>query len=367
MNNEAFFDILGELDDDIISDAAQITVSASPKKKRLKSLIMIAAAVTIFIISGFIITESIKTGNMGLYEITAESTSDRSGQSLSAEEPSVTAKETTLPDTGTSGSFTDVTEEQTTRTPETTEAPSGAQQTTQEEQTTDEGTVTAPYADPDEPSENLTAPPQGDTTEETVASEPSSDPSTTEPLCGEVPPDVTQPLFIEVPAAAFLEALPRDSFDTDKFVKSEAVSGLIIEDIYGTKIIPDYIPTFSTSGPSVDSIPSDSIKNGEYTVYFTADSLEVYSSQEFRFLTRSGILTVKAATEPFPLYEEEKINTDSRFLINGIPVLLLAGRLSGRNTVLDAQFEKDGVYFRVLLKGSNLIEEEFIMILESLI
>ena len=54
MNNEVFFDILGELDDDIISDAAQIAVPVSPKKTNIKSLFMIAAAVMIFIISGFI-------------------------------------------------------------------------------------------------------------------------------------------------------------------------------------------------------------------------------------------------------------------------------------------------------------------------
>ncbi len=80
-----------------------------------------------------------------------------------------------------------------------------------------------------------------------------------------------------------------------------------------------------------------------------------------------GVLTVRVSTKPFALYKEETLNSDNLSVINDAPVLLPAEKTAGKSVVLDAQFKKDGVYFRVLLRGVDLSEEEFIKILEGLI
>ncbi len=363
MNNEVFLDILGELDDDIISDAALPEVPVANKKGNAKSLFLIAAAVMIFIISSFIVTENGKTINMGLYESTSESVLQNTTEYETLEEPSVTAEQTTeepsqeitVPDVSTTAFST----------------------VTTEILTTSANIVTNPYIDPDithdDPSEDSTTMPEEDSTVEITSSddEPSEPdlglPPTEPPLMGEPVPDGPRPFFVEVPAAAFLEILPEDSFDDEKYTKAETVPWHIIDGIYGTKILPDYIPKKPPSGPSLDSLPEDEIKNGNFTVYYTEESLEVYSSQKFSIVTAEGVLTVKVSTQSFPLYKEEQSNKSNCSLIKDIPVLLLSGRLLGKNAVLDAVFQKDGIYFRVTHTGNNLNEDEFIKIIESLI
>ena len=322
MNNEAFFDILGELDDDIICDAAISAVHVREKKSYPKGLLMTAAAVILFIISGFILSENGKTENMELYESTknsiAENISGDISHSSEKTDESITSENTA----------TDITTEVF---------------TAFSDMTTDSHTVS------DETTGNIQFLPEEDSTEKNSSE------------------DEPKPVFSQVSPTAFLEILPSDSFDSAKYTKEKTVSGSELENIYGTKVIPDYIPVSSSSGSSVNTVPSDNTTNDNYTVYFTADFLEVYSSHELVFIVPNGVLTVKASTRPFALYKEETLNSDSLSVINGVSVLLLAGRIANKNVVLDAQFEKDGVYFRVLLRGVGLVEEEFIKILKSLI
>ncbi len=358
MNNEIFLDILGELDDDLISDAAQPKAPATDRNGNIRRLFMIAAAVLIFIISGFILSENTETGNMGLYEDTSSDISDLT-ESETTEEPSVTAEETLLEP---------VTEPHVTSVITATDAP-----TASEPLTTSVGIITNPFLEPDVPSENPTSAPDENSTGESSASDNETTepdlglPPTEPPLMGDPLPEIPEYFFIEVPSAAFLEILPEDSPDASKYTRSETVPWHILEEIYGTRVLPDYIPSKPYPGPNLDSVPDNEIKNGEYTVYYSEDISEIYSLQEFNILTSYGILTVKASTCAFPLYKEEIRNSGSRSLVNNVPVLLLKGMLLGDNTVLNAQFQKDGIYFRVTLKGIDLSEDEFIKILESLI
>lgn len=364
MNSDSFFDILGEINDDIISEAAALPEKNIRKKGEIRTFFLIAACLAALIVSGFILSESIKTGNVSVYETTAENSVSVSEESITVEIEKTSA-------------VADISEAEPSA--EITEAPSSSEKLSEEpaeeEITTQkisgsENTVTSPYIP-----EN-TEPTEKPSEEE----ERTEDKTTGNSILNIIPPFIENLFpqlgdtaaspnqkgyfFHEVPAISFLEKLPPDSFDKNIYINTESVSWNTLEEIYGTKIVPDL--NLSSDNLTVDGIADYEIYNKMHTVRFNEDKTEVFSSQEFSFNISSGILTVKVSTEEFPLYNKEKELKSSKSLINDTPVLLISGKTLGRVTFLDALFEKNGVFFRVTLKGTNLNEEEFINIIKSL-
>lgn len=361
--NEDFFDMLGELDDEIITDAAVSPVVPVKRKGTIRNFLLIAAAVTIFVISGSFFRDIIKTGNMGLFETTLKSQTTVSSQQEYETQESTTENRTEEIITN---AFIPPAQETTGITEQTTSAQITAEPTT------------------DEPL--LEAPPPESTTEEPPTQEMTSaniSESTTfeddSPLDSGLPPwisdffpsmgepstDVTY-FFFEMPLLYFYEKLPEEKVDEKEYPVKETVSGYELQNIYGTKILPDYIPAEIPSGPTLDSTPLNDVLNKEYSVFYNEDKSKIYSSQQFTFNTKNNsTLTIKVSTEEFPLYGTEERNMGSKSLINDTPVLLISGKLLTKTVLLNAYFEKNGSYFRIQQTGKNLSEEEFIKIIES--
>lgn len=362
MNSDSFFDMLNELDDSIISEAVKLPEKNIKKKGEIKVFLFIAACLTALIVSGFILSDSIKTGNISIYETSSENFVLEESSTTHFEEttdiPSI-SKEETSDEITNAPSSTEITSEE----PVTGEAST-------EEISTGENTVTSLYS-----------PENTDLTEKPSDEETTEEGTTKNNILNILPPfiqdlfpqmgDTLSPtdfkgyFFHEVYAISFLEALPEDSFDKNVYSNTEAVSWQTLVDIYGTKIVPDI--SSSSGNPTLDSVPDYEIYNKEHTVHFNEDKTDVFSSQEFNFAVSSGILTVKVSTDEFPLYETEKKFKNSKSLINNTPVLLISGKTLGKITFYDALFEKNGVFFRVTLKGTDLNEEEFIDIIKSLL
>ncbi len=376
MYNEDFFDILGDLDDSLISDAAVIPEAPIKRKGTIKSFLLIAAAVTVFIISGFILTDSIKTGNVGVFETTIPSfTTETPSLENTTKDPSgeitttPTQEETTvfvpvIPETTQTASPPPLTTSAPSPPPPVTEKPSTEEPVTEapatEEPTTEEPTAEEPSTEEAEVT--------GDKPPDNTVKPPWDFPDIWGPSAGDTSTDWPVLFFIETPAISFYEKLPKESFDSEKYTVSEEVPWNTLEDIYGTDILPEYIPTQAPSGPTLDSVPENEIMNRKHTVFYSEDKSEAYSSQEFIFDTENdGTLIIKVSTEEFPLYGAEERNMGSKSLINETPVLLLSGKLLTKTVILNATFEKDGCCFRITQKGTNLSEEEFIKILSSLI
>lgn len=404
MNNEDFFDILGGLSDDIIADAALFardtaetaektavlpvtedgeintlnknTVSiketendlGAPLIKRhrgtVKNMLLIAAAVAVFVISGFVISDSIKTGNMGLFE-TEKHPSDTtlSGVTVGSSSEEITSSytEITTSEMQTTNLFTP---------PPVTEEPT--------EELTEKPT--------EEPTEELTGELTGESDSTTEADPPALLPpetteaeSTTKDRTESLIPPWLENLFPEMgdssigdgwffltaPVMSFYEKLPETKPDETKYTVKENISGYELEKLYGTKIIPGYIP--SSSGGSVDSSPTDEVLSEEYRVYYSSDRSESFISQQFTLPAKNGsTVKITVSTEPLSLYSSEKENIDYKSVINDIPVLLLCSRVLSKTVLLNAYFEKDGLYFRVTWQGKDLDEKEFIEIIRSM-
>lgn len=347
MNNDSFFDMLGEIDDNIISEAATLPEKKVKKKGEIKTFLLIAACLTALIVSGFILSDNIKTGNVSVYETSRENS---------------VSDESILP-----------------YIEETTEATSSAE-IASDEPTTDEAS-TQEISSSENTLTSLYIPENTQTTEKASEEESTEKKTTGNSILNIIPPfieklfpqggdtapttDLKGYFFHEVSAISFLEILPTDSFDKNVYNNTESVSWQTLSDIYGTKIIPDI--TSSSENFAIEGISGYEIYNKKHTVHFNEDKTEVFASQEFSFTISSGILTVKISTDEFPLYSKEKEHKNSRSLINETPVLLISGKTLGKVTLYNALFEKNGVFFRITLKGADLNEEEFINIIRSLL
>ncbi len=350
MSNNDFFDILGELDDELISDSA-FPVKPVKKKGAIKTFFLIAACVALFIASGFILTKNIKTGNIGIYEMTIP-------ESTALYIPEGTTKKEEL--TSLSDADISSTEEQTT-------SAHIYEPTTEEPVTQKPSTEEAPS---ENVSDNAFMPPPEETSEEETDTKHGI--SILPPFLEDIlfpslgVSSLNEPRFVKVPAIAFYENLPEDSFNSDFYSNTEKVPWHTLEEIYGTKLIPTYIPS-GTSNPTLDSLPDYEIHHKEYTVYYSEDKSDVFSSQKFVLNTASDTLTVKASTQKFPVYTAEEKYAENSCLIKDVPVLLISGTVLGKPVIFNALFEKDGIYFRITLQGKSLSEEEFIRIIESVI
>lgn len=397
MNNEDFFDILGGLSDDIIADAALISASSAflaqdeskensreneslpPPVKRyrgtLKNMLLIAAAVAVFVISGFVISDSIKTGNMGLFETEmhpSDTTLSGVTEESSSEEITSSYTEITTSEMQTTDLFVPppVTEEPTEEpTEETTEEPTGELTGEPDGSTDTDPPALLPPETTEEPSESIVtnpAPPPEEESTENNGTE-----SLLPPWLENLFPEMGDSsmgdgwFFLTAPALSFYEKLPEAEIDNNKYPVNESITGYELEKLYGTKIIPDFIP--SSSGPTLDSSPSDEVLSKEYSIYYSSDKSSSFMSQEFTVPAKNGsTVKIKVSTEPLSLYSCEKEYIDSKSVINDVPVLLLCSKVLSRTVYLNAYFEKDGLYFRVTWQGKDLDEKEFIEIIRSM-
>lgn len=363
MNSNSFFDMLNELDDDIITEASVLPVKKVKKKGEIRTFLLIAACITALIVSGFILSDSIKTGNISVYETTfskENTTVISDNTTLSPEEyttvnhqiqeTEITQPPTSNPTTEVPPATEDFTDEPITQIPSTSEITTSVPDTTEnyvntetekpsEETTRDNNilNILSPFI------ENL-FPSMGDTLS---------------------PPDSPGYFFIDVPAVAFYENLPEESFDKDVYGNTQSVPWHTLEEVYGTKIIPDI--NSSSGNATLDSTPDYEIYHEEHTVHYNDDKTAAFASQEFIFKLSDSMLTVKVSTDDFPKFSAEERYKDSRSLINDIPVLLLSSKVFGKNVFFDAVFEKDGVYFRISQRGTDLKEDLFIDLIKSVI
>lgn len=311
MNNEDFFDILGNLDDDIISEA-----TFTKKQKKQGSLIKIitfSAAVFAFILMGLLIKNSPLNTDYSLH--TEKPASEGEISSFT---------EIHTDETTTHNSVISSTEENTSTEEITSASPLPTQEQTQNE----------------EPS--------------SIISEPSAEENTTAP---EAPSDEIR--FIDTDILSLI------SFSTDTVVSgypvSEKTDIFTLQNIYGTRIIPSYLPTASTDS-AINNIENN------YTVYYNNDKTEVFCKNRFTYLLKGGnVLTVTASTEKISLLETEKENMSAVSYISDVPVLLFRGTGNGFTSIYSAYFQKDGCYFRIQLKGISPDGDEFIKIITSMI
>lgn len=385
MNNEDFFDILGGLSDDIIADAALISSpsvfftqdeskengSLPPPVKRyrgtVKNMLLIAAAVAVFVISGFVISDSIKTGNMGLFETEihpSDTTLSGVAEESSSEEITSSYTEITTSEMQTTALFVPppVTEEP-------TEEPTGGLTGEPGGSTDTDPPALLPPETTEEPSESIVtnpAPPPEEESTENNGTE-----SLLPPWLENLFPGMGDSsmgdgwFFLTAPALSFYEKLPETKPDETKYTVKENISGYELEKLYGTKIIPSFIP--SSSGATLDSSPSDEVLSKEYSIYYSSDKSSSFMSQEFTVPAKNGsTVKIKVSTEPLSLYSCEKEYIDNKSVINDVPVLLLCSRVLSRTVYLNAYFEKDGLYFRVTWQGKDLDEKEFVEIIRSM-
>ncbi|MBQ3536966.1 MAG: hypothetical protein IJA39_00150, partial [Clostridia bacterium] len=146
----------------------------------------------------------------------------------------------------------------------------------------------------------------------------------------------------------------------DGFSVSEKADIFTLEKIYGTSIIPSYLPVIS-SGNSVQNIEE------KYNVYYNEDKTKVFCDNTFIYILKNGsILSVKASTDEIPTPDTD-IPEDAVSYINNIPVSLYKANDGLLSNMLSAYFVKDGCFFNITMSGISPDETEFIKITESLI
>lgn len=395
MNNEDFFDILGGLSDDIIADAALIPDTAgliaenkneeasgkneslpTPIKRHrgtIKNMLLIAAAVAVFVISGFVIADSIKTGNMGLFE-TEKQPYDTTLSSVPEESASEESTSSYLENTTSENLTTNLYVPPPATEEPMTEEPTGGLTATPEPSTQEPPMLLPPdnageENSTDEPTEGIVLNP---------APPPETESTTGNGTEGLLPPWLENLFpqmgdssmgdgwfFLTATVLSFYEKLPEKEIDNNKYPVKENITGYELEKLFGTKIIPSFIP--SSSGPNLDSSPDDEVLSKEYSVYYSSDKSSSFMSEEFTVPAKNGsTLKIKVSTEPLSLYSSEKEYIDNKSVINDVPVLLLCSKVLSRTVYLNAYFEKDGLYFRVIWQGKDLSEKEFIEILKSM-
>lgn len=330
MNNEKFLDILGNIDDDILSDAAEIK-----KKKNYtipERIIFVAAAVFVFTVISFAVNEGLfnkehitaqpetknthslqenKTTLSSAYETT-------SSQKISTkEEDEVSIRE----EISYPAEITSYYEEITSL---VNEAASGQEEIT--------SSAYAPVPEPSTPDEEVTG---------SVASINSITFSQTD----------YGKLFL-----AFTDSVPKD------FPVVEKVNIDLLEKLYGTKILPSYLPV------KTDNSLLSGIENKEYIVYYNQDKTEYFCKNSFSYELKNGnYLTIKASTREFAMLEAETQNMSTLSYINGNPVILLKADDAGIIKIYSAYFQKDGCFFRIQMTGITDSEKEFIKIISSII
>ena len=293
MNNEDFFDIIGNIDDDIISDAM---FPVRKKRGNIRRIITVSAAVFIFLLGGLLI----KNGFFDTeYILPAENTTEE--KSLSS-------------DSLTENLFTE--EDPVTALPSETVAST-------EEQTSE-----------------IFIPPSEEVTEEITTEKKDT------VIFNET--DITNLIY------GSTNSVP------DGFSVSEKADIFTLEKIYGTSIIPSYLPVIS-SGNSVQNIEK------KYNVYYNEDKTKVFCDNTFIYILKNGsILSVKASTDEIPKPDTDTLE-DAVSYINNIPVSLYKANDGLLSNMLSAYFVKDGCFFNITMSGIAPDETEFIKITESLI
>ncbi len=293
MNNEDFFDIIGNIDDDIISDAA-FTV----KKKRgiIKRIITVSAAVFIFLLVGLLVKNGFFDTD---YILPTEKTTENE----------------TLP----SDSFTEdvFTEENPVTTSSAETVTNSAEQTTE-----------------------ITVPSSEDVTEEITTEK------------------ANTVIFNETDIVNLISGSTNSV--PDGYPISEKADIFTLEKIYGTSLIPSYLPVIP-SGNSLQDVEK------KYTVYYNEDKTEAFCDNTFRYILNNGsFLTVNASTDEIPKPDTD-IPSETVSYINSIPVVLYKAEDGIISNMLCAYFVKDGCFFNITLSGISPDETEFIKITESLI
>lgn len=303
MNNEDFFDIIGDIDDDIISDAM---FPVRKKRGNIRRIITVSAAVFIFLLGGLLI----KNGFFNTeYILPAENT---------------TEDEATVSDSLTEDFFTEK---------HSVTAPTETQACTQE-QTSETKACT------EEQTSEIFIPPSGEVIEETTTEKNDT------VIFNET--DIMNLIYKST------NSVP------DGFPVSEKADIFTLEKIYGTSIIPSYLPVIF-SGNSVQNIEE------KYNVYYNEDKTEVFCDNTFIYILKSGnILSVKASTDEIPTPDTD-IPEEAVSYINNIPVNLYKANDGLLSTMLSAYFVKDGCFFNITMSGISPDETEFIKITESLI
>lgn len=292
MNNEDFFDIIGDIDDDIISDAM---FPVRKKRGNIRRIITVSAAVFIFLLGGLLI----KNGFFNTeYILPSENT---------------TEDEATVSDSLTEDNFTEK---------HSVTAPTETQAST-EKQTSE-----------------IFIPPSEEVTEEITTEKKDT------VIFNET--DITNLIY------GSTNSVP------DGFSVSEKADIFTLEKIYGTSIIPSYLPVIS-SGNSVQNIEE------KYNVYYNEDKTKVFCDNTFIYILKNGsILSVKASTDEIPTPDTD-IPEDAVSYINNIPVSLYKANDGLLSNMLSAYFVKDGCFFNITMSGISPDETEFIKITESLI
>lgn len=327
-DNKNILDILNDIDNDMISEASVIN-KRRPQRIIIR-FITVSAAVLVFIFSaitvknGFFDTDYILPSED---PFSSENTTDNSENST--ETPSVND----ITEISTSAVISEFPSEGESETDNFFIEPS----TTElfQEPLTDSPIVEFPIEEP------------GEITTEA---------DTTGSVTGEIQPVI----FIETNFINLISA-SADSLPVD-FPVTEKTDINTLEKIYGTKILPSYIPEINTG------FMLNGIKKEEYPVHYNEDKTEAYCNNSFAFVLNNGsILRIHTSTHPLTLLDVENENRHMASDIGNTPVLLFKGKESDVISIYSAYFEKDGCYFRIQLSGILISESEFIKIIESLI
>ncbi|MBE6716912.1 MAG: hypothetical protein E7573_08330 [Ruminococcaceae bacterium] len=316
MNNDDFLDILGELDNDIISDAV------FEKKKNnhgiVKKIITVSAAVLVFVLSGFIIKEEFIDSSHVLP--TEEPTTEENIQTI--------VENTTEEYTSDKPSYENISENLTDN--EYEEHISSSEVHSHQEETEPDSTQ--------------------------FIYEPSSDENTTQD--GNYIQN--EPVFI---TADISELLSGDTASVpEDFTNIEMVGIDKLKNLYGTKILPSYLPVIE-SNSILDNTHSE-----KYIVCYNEDKTEFFCKNYFSFILKNGChFSVKASTEELPMLETEKKHVSDISYINETPLLLFEGKEMGIPVLYSAYIRKDGCFFRIQMSGLFPDKKEFIRIISSFI
>ena len=292
MNNEDFFDIIGDIDDDIISDAI---ITVKKKRGNIRRIITVSAAVFIFLLGGLLIKNGFFETD---YVLPTENT---------------TEDESLHSDSFTEDNFTKA---------HSVTAPTETQAST-EEQTTE-----------------ISVPPSEEETEEITTEKKDT------------------VVFNETDMMNLIYGSTNSV--PDGYPVSEKADIFTLEKIYGTSIIPSYLPVIS-SGNSVQNIEK------RYNVYYNEDKTEVFCDNTFIYILKDGsVLSINASTGEIPKPDTD-IHEDAVSYINSIPVSLYKADDGILSSMLSVYFIKDGCSFNITMSGISPDEREFIKITQSLI
>lgn len=305
--NDNFLDILGEISDDLITDA--ITPVRKKRNDTIK-LFMVFAAVFMFVICGILIRNSLTQTD---YSISTEKTAFTDNYEESTEY---------FP-----GNNYDITSEEAT-----------GEELFSEDKTT-QTTQTAAISQPE-------------TSDAVVSAE-------IEPSAQEAPTDKADDIIFNDTDAVSLFYTDTDILP-DKYTVKEKTDFYTLEKIYGTKILPSYLPSLQSNSMLTYSVED------KYTVYYAEDRSDVYCSNTFRFILKNGnILDIHSSNKKTSSVTAENENAVISY-IGSTPVLIFRSTDSKILSVLCAYLSKDGCYFRIQLSGISASKDEFIKIIASL-